>query len=94
MKYNKRPDIVEMVIFDHEGKKTALNTGEAWCYLEINAGIIRDENGRAAWKDPTPTGKRMIAIACTKHNGEVFDGSIRLEGKRVAAFRFGLFSEE
>lgn len=93
MKYSRRPDIVEMVIFDHEGKKTALDTGGAWCYLEINVKIIRDKNGRAAWKNPTPTGNRMIAIGFTKADGEVYDGSIHLEGKIVAAFRFGKFDD-
>lgn len=91
--YNTRPDIVEMVILDHEGKPTKLNTEEAWCYLEINMGIIKDSAGRAEWKDPTPTGNRMIAIACTKFNGETYDGAINYKGKKVAVFRFGKFDE-
>ncbi len=89
--YTRRPDVVEMIILDHEGKPTKLNTKEAWVYLEINMGIYKDSAGRAEWKDPTPTGKRMIAIACTKLNGEIYDGSISNEGKKVAVFRFGRF---
>jgi hypothetical protein len=83
-----------MIILDHEGEFTKLDTGEAWCYLEINCGIIKDDRGRAEWKDPTPTGNRMIAMACTKTNGETFDGSITVGGKKVAVFRFGKFEEE
>ena len=90
-KYTRRPDISEILILDHEGNPTKCAQGGAWCYLEINAGIIQDENGRAAWKDPTPTGNRMIAIGFTKVGDEVYDGDISLEGRKVAVFRFGTF---
>ena len=90
-KYTRRPDIVEMLVLDHEGNPTKCVQYDAWCYLELNAGIIKDENGRAEWKDPTPTGKRSIAIGLTKVGDEKYDGSISLEGKRLAVFRFGTF---
>ncbi len=83
------PNVVEMVILDHEGNLTNLNTGEAWCYLEINAGVIKGVNVRPSWKDPTPTGKRAIMFGLTKHLGERYDGCILLEDKRVALFRLG-----
>ena len=47
------PNVVEMVILDHEGNFTKLNTSEAWCYLEINLRIVKGENVRPEWKDPT-----------------------------------------
>ncbi len=90
--YNTRPDIVEMILLC-SGQPTNHTTEEAWRYLESNVGIIKDGNGRAAWKDPTPTGNRMIAIACTKLNGQTYDGSINHKGKKVAVFRFGKFDE-
>ena len=94
--YNTRPDIVEMILlYPNEGDGfMTTTTEEAWRYLEHEFGLIKDERGRAEWKDPTPTGDRMIAIACTKTNGETFDGSITAGGKKVAVFRFGRFEEE
>ena len=82
-------NVVEMIILDHEGIPTKLNTSEAWCYLEINAGILKGVNVRPEWKDPTPTGDRAIIFGLTKHNGEKYDGCILLEDKRVAVFRLG-----
>lgn len=83
------PNVVEMIVLDQEGKPTRLDTGGAWCYLEINCGIIKGENVRPTYKDPTPTGKRAIIFGLTKHNGEKYDGCILNEDKRVAVFRLG-----
>lgn len=88
-KYTRRPDVAELLVLDHEGNPTKCAQGAAWAYLEINLGIIKDKNGRPAWKDPTPTGNRMIAIGFTKVGDEVYDGDISLEGRKVAVFRFG-----
>lgn len=90
--YNKRPDIEEMILLC-SGAPTTHTTEDAWSYLEKECGVIKDKNGRAAWKDPTPTGNRMIAIACTKLDGQTYDGSISYGGKKVAVFRFGKFDE-
>ena len=89
-----KANVVEMIILDHEGNLTKLNTSEAWCYLEINARVIKGVNVRPDWKDPTPTGKRNISFALTKHNGEKYDGSITLEGKKVAVFRLGRLDDD
>lgn len=78
--------VKEMIILDHEGNRTKLNTSGAWCYLEINAGIIKDQNGRPNWKDPTPTGDRMLMQGCTKMDHGTYDGAIYLEGKIVAVY--------
>jgi hypothetical protein len=90
--YNTRPDVVDMVLLC-SGAPTTHTTEEAWRYLEKTYGVIKDSAGRAAWKDPTPTGKRMIGIGFTKVGDSVYDGSIRFDGKRVAVFRFGKFDE-
>ncbi len=86
--YNRRPDVAEMILLC-SGVPTRHTTEEAWSYLEKEYGIVKDSAGRAEWKDPAQTGNRMIAIACTKLNGQIYDGSIRYDGKQVAVFRFG-----
>ncbi len=91
--YNTRPDIVEMILLNESGEPMTTTTEEAWRYLEENHGIIKDSAGRAEWKDPTPTGNRMIGIGFTKVGDSVYDGSIRIKGCRVAVFRFGKFDE-
>jgi hypothetical protein len=90
----ENPNVVEIIILDHEGQPTKLNTVEAWCYLEINAGIIKGKNVRPDWKDPTPTGERAIMFGLTKHNGEIYDGCILLQDKRIAVFRLGKLNGE
>jgi hypothetical protein len=70
-----------------DGNPTKLDTGGAWCYLEINAGVIQSKSGRPDWKDPTPTGNRSIMFGCTKMDHGIYDGAIMLEGKPVAVFR-------
>jgi len=90
----KTPNVVEIIILDHEGQPTKLDTAEAWCYLDLNAGVVKGKNVRPDWKDPTPTGNRSICFALTKHNGEKYDGSITLEGKKIAVFRLGKLNGE
>jgi hypothetical protein len=90
----ERPSVVEMIVLDQVGQPTKLDTGGAWCYLEINAGIIKGKNNRPTWKDPTPTGKRSIMFGLSKVNGEHYDGSISLEDKTVAVFRLGKLNGE
>lgn len=91
--YSRRPDVVEMILLYPDGSFMTTTTEESWRYLEHEFGLIKDEQGRAEWKDPSPTKDRMIGIACTKINGETFDGSITADGRKVAVFRFGRFQE-
>ena len=83
-----------MILLDHNGEEHDVSTESAWESLEKKIGIIKGENVRPAWKDPTPTGKRMIGFACTKIGDRVYDGSIRFDGVRMAVFRLGRLDDD
>ena len=84
-----KPNVVEMILLDHNQEEHDVPTDKAWESLELKIGIIKGENVRPDWKDPTPTGKRMIAFACTKIKDRKYDGSIRFNGVLIAVFRLG-----
>jgi len=82
-------NVVEMILLDHNQEEHDVWTEKAWETLESKIGIIKGENIRPDWKDPTPTGNRIIAFACTKIGDRMYDGSIRFDGVLVAVFRLG-----
>ena len=88
------PNVVEMILLDHNQEEHDVPTEKAWETLESKIGIIKGENVRPAWKDPTPTGNRMIAFACTKIKDRKYDGSIRFNGVLIAVFRLGKLKGE
>lgn len=83
------PNVVEMILLDHEGREQDISTERAWETLESKIGVIKGTNIRPAWKDPTPTGNRAIMFGLTKIENRKYDGSIYFDGVLVAVFRLG-----
>jgi hypothetical protein len=84
-----KANVVEMILLDHNQEEHDVPSEKAWETLESKFGVIKGKNVRPDWKDPTPTGKRMISFACTKIGDRKYDGSIHFGGIQVAVFQLG-----